>query len=173
MNSTSTPTKSYRTSRRLLWLALFMIVVIGLTIVITPIWLIQPFQPQTPRALEVSYVMRRMSPIVTIIASIAVLLVVVWLWRKSRWFGKAFAVLVTLPLFAATWMARQNHFEWMFRPDVNISYAPPDTVNYINDDDMVLSVTRSGEAVAYPVRLMAYHHLVQDVVGGTPIVATY
>jgi hypothetical protein len=27
--------------------------------------------------------------------------------------------------------------------------------------------------VAYPVRLMAYHHLVQDVVGGTPLVATY
>jgi len=27
--------------------------------------------------------------------------------------------------------------------------------------------------VAYPVRLMAYHHVVPDVVGGVPIVATY
>jgi len=37
----------------------------------------------------------------------------------------------------------------------------------------VLCVTISGESVAYPVRLMAYHHLVGDTVGGTPIVATY
>jgi hypothetical protein len=38
---------------------------------------------------------------------------------------------------------------------------------------MVLSVKVNGEAVAYPVRLMAYHHVVQDIVGGTPLVATY
>ena len=46
-------------------------------------------------------------------------------------------------------------------------------VSFINDDDRVLSVTIGGESVAYPVRLMAYHHLVEDTVGGTPIVATY
>src|SRR5712692_1826092 len=36
-----------------------------------------------------------------------------------------------------------------------------------------LAVKINKEAVAYPVRLMAYHHVVQDVVGGTPICATY
>jgi hypothetical protein len=34
-------------------------------------------------------------------------------------------------------------------------------------------VTIGGESVAYPIRIMAYHHLVQDTVGDTPIVATY
>ncbi len=48
--------------------------------------------------------------------------------------------------------------------------AKPDS---LTDTDMVLAVEINGEAVAYPVRLMAYHHLVHDVVGGTPIVATY
>jgi hypothetical protein len=38
---------------------------------------------------------------------------------------------------------------------------------------MVLAVERGGERVAYPVRLMAYHHVVADTVGGVPIVATY
>jgi hypothetical protein len=38
---------------------------------------------------------------------------------------------------------------------------------------MVLAVEIGGESVAYPVRLMAYHHLVGDTVGGVPIVATY
>jgi hypothetical protein len=27
--------------------------------------------------------------------------------------------------------------------------------------------------VAWPVRQMAYHHLVQDTVGGVPVVSTY
>jgi hypothetical protein len=36
---------------------------------------------------------------------------------------------------------------------------------------MVVAI--NGEAVAYPIRLMGYHHVVEDTVGGTPIVATY
>ena len=36
-----------------------------------------------------------------------------------------------------------------------------------------LRVVRNGDAVAFPVRQLAYHHLVEDSVGGVPIVATY
>ena len=36
-----------------------------------------------------------------------------------------------------------------------------------------VAVERNGEAAAYPVRQLAYHHIVQDVVGGVPIVVTY
>jgi hypothetical protein len=38
---------------------------------------------------------------------------------------------------------------------------------------MVIAVDIKGDAVAYPVRQLAYHHIVQDVVGDTPIVVTY
>jgi hypothetical protein len=54
-----------------------------------------------------------------------------------------------------------------------VAYASTGAADFVNDSDMVLAVLKNGEAAAYPVRLMAYHHLVQDVVGGTPIVATY
>jgi len=37
----------------------------------------------------------------------------------------------------------------------------------------VLAVNVNGDSVAFPVRQMAYHHIVQDVVGGMPITATY
>jgi hypothetical protein len=82
-------------------------------------------------------------------------------------------VVLAISLFASTWMARQNHFEWIFRPDKNIAFAQPSQADFVGNSDMVLAVKINGEAAAYPVRLMAYHHLVQDVVGGTPIVATY
>jgi hypothetical protein len=97
----------------------------------------------------------------------------VWLWRGTRWFLKMLLVVLLLPLFAATWMARQNHFEWIFRPHASIAYSSVPEANFVSDNDMVLAVKNNGEAAAYPVRLMAYHHLVQDVVGGTPLVATY
>jgi Protein of unknown function (DUF3179) len=155
------------------WLLLLIILIIGLAVVITPIWIIQPFKPQTQRGLAWSYVFRRISPFVTVFASAAIVLTTIWLWRSTRWFLKAFLVLLLLPMFAATWMARQNHFEWIFRPHASIAYATAPDAKFVGDNDMVLAVKNNGEAVAYPVRLMAYHHLVQDVVGGTPLVATY
>jgi hypothetical protein len=146
---------------------------IGLMLVIIPILLIQPFKPQTQRTLELSFVMRQLSPLITIAATVLVLFFWYWLWKGARWFGKVIMILVAIPLFAATWMARQNHFEWMFRPNANIAYEHAGVVKFIGDNDMVLAVDNNGESAAYPVRLMAYHHLVQDIVGGTPIVATY
>ncbi len=38
---------------------------------------------------------------------------------------------------------------------------------------MVMAVHLGGEARAYPIRIVSYHHIVNDVVGGLPIVATY
>ena len=43
----------------------------------------------------------------------------------------------------------------------------------LDTGEMVLTVSFNGDARAYPVREMAYHHIVNDVVGGVPIAATY
>ncbi len=61
----------------------------------------------------------------------------------------------------------------MFNPLANASYAKASDATFVTDADVLLAVKSNGEAAAYPVRFMAYHHVVQDVVGGTPIVATY
>ena len=61
----------------------------------------------------------------------------------------------------------------MFHPLANATYAKISDAGFVADTDIVMAVESNGEAAAYPVRQMAYHHLVQDVVGGTPIVATY
>jgi hypothetical protein len=160
--------------RRGAWITLLVIVLIAVAIVLVPVWIIQPFRPQSARGLELSYALRRWAPLATIIVLAVSLLLVAWLWRRSeRWWSKATLMALVVPMLASTWFARQNHFEWMFRPVVNAAYAKTSEAGFVADTDMVIAVESSGEAVAYPVRLMAYHHLVQDVVGGTPIVATY
>jgi uncharacterized BrkB/YihY/UPF0761 family membrane protein len=161
-------------SRTLLWLTLIVIVILGVVVVFMPAWIIQPFKPQTERGVALSYVLRSWSPLVTLTASFVGVAIMIFLWKNvRRWWLKVLLVVLILPLFAATWLARQNHFEWMFNPLPNAAYAKVSSANYLADADMLLAVENNGEAAAYPIRLMAYHHVVQDVVGGTALVATY
>ena len=159
--------------RKLVWLLLFVLIIATIAIVLAPVFLIMPFKAQTPRILEVSYVMRRWSPLLTVLAVVIVLTLTMGLWISGRWWSRVILVLLLVPMFAVTWLARQNHFEWMFNPLPNPAYANLTEASFISDEDRVLAVTIGEEAVAYPIRLMGYHHLVRDTVGGVPIVATY
>ena len=150
-----------------------IIILVALAIVVAPVFIIQPFKAQTQRGIALSYAMRSWSPYATVGALIVAFVLVGWLWREARWFARVALVIILLPLLAATWFARQNHFEWMFRPLQHSAYAKPADASFVGDSDMVLAVNINGESAAYPVRLMAYHHVVQDLVGGRAIVATY
>lgn len=44
---------------------------------------------------------------------------------------------------------------------------------YLNRADLVISVSIHGDARAYPVRILLYHEVVNDVVGGRPVVVSY
>ena len=59
--------------RKLVWLLLFVLIIATIAIVLAPVFLIMPFKAQTPRILEVSYVMRRWSPLLTVLAVVIVL----------------------------------------------------------------------------------------------------
>jgi hypothetical protein len=159
--------------RKLVWLILFVLVLAVLAIVLTPVFQIMPFKAQTPRIMSVAYVMRRWSPLLTVLASLLITTFAILLWPRGRWWSRIVLVILLLPVFAATWLARQNHFEWMFNPLPNPAYVKSTEASFIDDADRVMAVTIGAESVAYPIRIMAYHHLVGDTVGGTPIVATY
>jgi hypothetical protein len=166
--------KSLLLNRRTEWLALVAIALVAVAFVIVPVWIIQPFKPQTARGVGLSYTLRLWSPLVTILSLASGLFLVASLWRGSqRWWKKTVLIVILIPLLASTWFARQNHFEWMFNPLANAAYVKANEAAFVSDDDIVMAVESNGEAAAYPIRQMAYHHLVQDTIGGTPIVATY
>lgn len=156
------------------WLLLLFLVISALAIVFIPAWLIQPFKAQTPRALAVSYFLRSYSPLYTLLATTAAVALCVWLWRGKRsWWRRALLPFILLPALLASWLARQNHFEWMFNPLTTTAYARAGEADFVAESDMVMAVEINGEAAAYPIRQMGYHHVVHDQVGGVPIVATY
>lgn len=160
--------------RRAAWAALLFIVLAVLAMVLTPAWIIQPFRSQSQRGLEASYMLRRWSPVLTLLASATALALALWLWRGTRaWWRRGVLVVALLLAGGATWLARQNHFEWMFNPLAGAAYTKAGEAGFVADTDMVMAIEIGGDAVAYPVRQMAYHHVVEDTVGGTGVVATY
>jgi len=163
----STPGRGWR------WALLAITTASAFALVVLPAWIIQPFRPQSARGVEIAHALRTISPVATILALLIAGMLTFTLWRGARLWSRC--ALVVLLLFASisTWFARQNHFEWMFHPLTNITYAPANAATFVSAADLVIAVERNGEAAAYPIRQLAYHHLVQDVVGGLPIVVTY
>jgi hypothetical protein len=150
---------------------LFAVVVATIAVVIAPAFLLNPFAPQTPRDLAVVGALKNAAPFVTIGALVLAAWLAYALWRT--WWRKTLVVLALIVLAGMTWLARQNHFEWMFKPLTNAAYADSAAATFVEADDMVLAVRVGNDAAAYPIRQLAYHHIVHDAVGGVPIVVTY
>ena len=48
-----------------------------------------------------------------------------------------------------------------------------DGATYLKDRDRVLGISINGVARAYPIRILNYHEIVNDAIGGTAVVVTY
>ena len=69
-------------------------------------------------------------------------------------------------------MARLNYFEWMFHPIAGAQFLAQSD-SKLDPKEMILAVRFGSDARAYPISQMAYHHVLNDVVGGVPIAVTY
>ena len=151
--------------------ALLLLVLAAAALVFLPAWILNPFAPETPRGLAAAYAAKRVAPL----ATVALFAMGVWLASRmwQAWWRKSLVALGLAVLAAAAVLAQQNHFEWMFAPLRGPAYADASDATFVEGDDMVLAVRIDSDSAAYPVRQLAYHHLVHDVVGGVPIVVTY
>lgn len=162
------------TPRRGVWAGLLALVVLAVAVVLVPVLLIRPFAPQTPGTLALAFTLRRWSPLLTVLAAAGAMVLAWRIWRAApRLLPRLAAGLLVLPVIGSAWLARQNHFEWMFAPLPGAGFVRDVNADFVAPEDMVLVVELAGDAVAYPVRQLAYHHLVEDTVGTVPIVATY
>ena len=50
---------------------------------------------------------------------------------------------------------------------------PAVAANYLNDDDRVFGAMIAGQARAWPLRIMAWHEMVNDTLGGVPVSLPY
>ena len=80
----------------------------------------------------------------------------------------AVAVPTRVPFNTASY-SRTTPFVPLDEPD----FLDGTTSDYLPAADLVLGLNWQGEARAYPVRMLTYHHIVNDTVAGQPILITY
>jgi hypothetical protein len=138
-----------------------------------PIVMDQPFGTQTAQSMNAAYVMRRWSPIASVLGAAALLAIGAAGWRRWRTIARVGFSIGFAVALVSIWFARQNPFEWMFNPLPRPQYVPAARAAFVAPADLVLAVRVGDDAAAYPIRQLAYHHLVNDRIGRTPAVVTY
>ena len=149
-----------------------VLVLLTLALFLGPAWILQPFRYQSPGALRIALQLRTYAPTLTLILAALSAVFGGMMWHSARWWPRAGIIAGVILVFASTFLARTNYFELIFHPFTSAQFAPADKTG-LDADDMVLAVRINGQARAYPIREMAYHHVLNDMVGGTPIAVTY
>src|SRR6185436_494145 len=111
---------------------------------------------------------------------------------RWRWiFRILFGVMILAGLFRSTWKRKwlmiiplaivgaivyMTNFvmaaDHMFYQPSSVLLTNSDN-NKVDADRLVIGVVNNGEAKAYPIRFLGYHHQVKDTVGGKPMIITY
>jgi Protein of unknown function (DUF3179) len=164
--------KLKQNSRRY-WLVIVACLVITLFCLIYPIYVIRPFRAQGVRELAAALLVLRFRSIVmgacvlvAILASFRYRRVQPSVWRRIAVVTGALGVCI----FTA--LSRVNVYELMFHPIGSPEFISA-AESKLDKDEKVIAIQVNGVARAYPIRGISYHHIVNDTVGGVPIVATY
>jgi Protein of unknown function (DUF3179) len=162
-----------KTRNRGLVLLFTVFVLLTFGIFFFPAYVIQPFKYQNQRVLAWAMAVRQWAPILTLVTSAVALLLAILLWtRVSRWWWRIPVVLGLMVAGLGATMARINYFEWMFHHLTTPGFESAAN-SKVTPTEMVMAVRFGDDARAYPIYEMAYHHIVNDVVGGVPITVTY
>jgi hypothetical protein len=155
----------------LAWCLLSLAVAWGL--LIYPLYVIRPFRHQGPRELLAALAVIRFRAIGLAAAVAGSLAAVAWYWRREqRKLLRFFSAVGVAAVALAAFLARINVYELMFHPAGQPAFSAA-AASKLDGGEMVIAVKIAGMARAYPIRSISYHHIVNDVVGGEPIVATY
>ncbi len=90
-------------------------------------------------------------------------------FSASKWWPMAILLSLVGVIYGVNYeMAADTMF---YQPTVLVMRDT--TQNVIRADQLVLGVAANGEAKAYPIQYLGYHHQVRDSIGGKPIMVTY
>jgi hypothetical protein len=145
---------------------LFLLTLLDVALIVGPLVVALPPVRQTPAMLAAA----RAATAWALFASVAlsILLARSW-WRKRTW--------RVLPLLAVAVscavLSRMNLMERVFPGARSAETAEIGQFHDIRDSDMIIGVVIGGQSRAYPVRYLAYHHLLHDRLGATALLPTY
>ncbi|MBX9929101.1 MAG: DUF3179 domain-containing protein [Gemmatimonadaceae bacterium] len=141
--------------------------------IVAPMMILRPFAPQSAVGVRIAFLLHDAAPW---IAALGCALASLWTarrWASSGALGRSARSLVIVASGAAIWAGQVNIFERMFAPLPDPAFVRPHEATFVAPKAYVMTVQRDSDAVAFPIDQIAYHHVVNTVVAGLPIVATY
>jgi hypothetical protein len=155
-----------------LWAVFTVSALVGIGLFFVPAFIIRPFAHQSPAGLALAMALRQRAPWITLAAAFVSLVFALTLWgAANKWRKIVLASVMVLVAFSAV-MSRLNYFEWMFHP-VSSARFESASASKLDKSEMILAIRYGSDARAYPIREMAYHHILNDVVAGVPVAVTY
>lgn len=161
-----------RRSSRWMWILFSLCAFVAVGLFLIPAFIIRPFRYQAPHALLVAMALRQRAPLGTLTAGAACFVLAFALWRTVGPWRRALVVLTLLLVTFSAVMARESYFEWMFHPIAGPQFLAQ-SESKLDPKEMIMAVRFGSDARAYPISQMAYHHVLNDIVGGVPIAVTY
>ena len=155
-----------------LFILLTLLTAFSLLLLIYPLAILMPFVSQTPEQLQRALLVFRIAPLVSLVLAMCAAIAVLLAWKRLRSGARFASVALAVIVFAVAALSRVNVYEQMFHPAGAPRFLSMSEAK-IQPADMLIAAGINGESHAYPIREMAYHHVVNDFVGGVPIVATY
>ena len=153
---------------------LFIVGVVGLIVLeIANVYFIMPMPgSQRMRSVDAAYLIYRWRwPLRALFAAIA-LVGAIPTWRspgRGKWLVPASLVLVAVAAYVVNFRMAADR---MFRQPTALNMQPAAT-NRVPGNRLVVGVSLNGEARAYPLQFIGYHHQVRDTVGGQPVLVSY
>ena len=93
-------------------------------------------------------------------------------WRAGGWRRWTAAPALVVALLIAYTVGFRMRADRIFLQVGRLVMAPA-SENAVAPERLVIGIDLGGEARAYPIQLIGYHHQVRDVVGGQPVMVTY
>ena len=160
-------------SRTLLIWGLAASLVLSLLALVYPVYVIRPFRRQMPGELALAMQLMRYRPVLEgccVLVALAICLL------GFRHFGsikaRVAAVVCVVVVLASATLARVNIYEQMFHPAEKPAFATISQTK-LAAAESVIAISLNGAARAYPIRIISYHHIINDTLAGEPVVATY
>jgi hypothetical protein len=145
---------------------LVALTILTIALLLAPVIIALPPVNQTPAMLTAAQLSHTLSPL----ASLALAaLVAIQLWRRRTW-RRMVWLAVAVGCFA---LSRVNLFDLAFAPARGAETTSIGNFHDVRDTDMVIGVVIGGQSRAYPVRYLAYHHMLNDQLGSTALLHTF
>jgi hypothetical protein len=144
---------------------LIALAILSVALILTPLLIALPPVNQTPQMLAAARAAQALAPIASLLLAV---LAAIRLWRRPVACGAVLAI--ALICFA---LSRVNLLERVFAPARTAETIAIASFHDIRDTDMVIGVVIADQSRAYPVRYLAYHHMLNDQLGSTALLPTY